>query len=449
MQLSEQRYPKTEYVNDCRGTSRKATLIIRGTLVLCLLASFLFVSLPASAHALAGNGHIMGQLLDGTKNNAPLVGQQVTLQEAQGQNSQDLSSVTTDAHGGYNFTNLATDKTINYAVYARYQGAQYVSNVITLDSKSVQQLNLTAYDATTSTAKIAVVQNTILIHQPDTQHGIISISEILSFRNLDSHTYVGSFDTSKGKPNALRFSLPGNAKNVALGMGFDGYHTLQVDLGFATDAALPPGISQFSFSCEVPYNAATYDFRYVVVYPTVQLSLLVPPTVQVDPGFMTSAGITNSGDHPYRLYTSSTLLTNDELHVSLAGLPTPNSTNTVNVLNTNIIWFVVAGILLLALIAVAGYLYSFRRRKNVVATRKRSKGKPTNGATTDVKNASTRKDAVPETPKDKKEALLQELLVLDKSFESGKLSKAVYNERRAKTKARLRSLLSEQEASRR
>ena len=53
------------------------------------------------------------------------------------------------------------------------------------------------------------------------------------------------------------------------------------------------------------------------------------------------------------------------------------------------------------------------------------------------------------TPKNKKEILLQELLTLDKAFESGKLSKSVYNERRAKTKARLRSLLSEQEASRR
>jgi hypothetical protein len=44
--------------------------------------------------------------------------------------------------------------------------------------------------------------------------------------------------------------------------------------------------------------------------------------------------------------------------------------------------------------------------------------------------------------------LLQELLDLDKAFEAGKLSKAVYQERRTKTKARLRNLLKEQEVAR-
>ncbi|GAC1644608.1 MAG: hypothetical protein NVS4B12_09840 [Ktedonobacteraceae bacterium] len=417
-------------------------------LLLSLLAFFLLFPLSASAHAFADNGRITGQLLDGTKNNAPLVGQQVKLQEAQGANSRDVSTVTTDAHGNYNFANLATDKTISYAVYKSYQGAQYVSDVVALDTNPTQQLNLTVYEATTSTAKVAVLQNTILMHQPDAQKGIMTVSEIFSFRNLDSHTYVGSFDTSKGKPNALRFSLPGNARNITLGTGFDGYHTIQVDLGFATDAALPPGITQFSFSYQIPYSAASYDFRYVTVYPTLQFSLLIPPTIQVDPGFMTVAGVTNAGDHQYRLFKSEDLLNNDEVHVSLEGLPLSN-TSTANLLNTNTIWLIGGGILLLAIVVIAGYLYSLNRRKKIVATQKRGKGTSTNSATTAAKNAKVQKETPLVVPKDKKDVLLQELLALDKSFEVGKLSKAVYNERRAKTKARLRAVLNEQEASRR
>jgi len=423
--------------------------VVRSSMViLCILGSFLLFPLSASAHTLAGSGHVTGQLLDGTKNNAPLAGQQVTLQEAQGANAQDVSTVTTDAHGGYSFSNLATDKTINYAVYMRYQGAQYVSDLVALDTNPTQHLNLTVYEATKSTAKIAILQDTILMHSPDVQKSVMNVSEILSFRNLDSHTYVGAFDTSKGKPNTLRFSLPGNAKNVTLGTGFDGYQTIQVDLGFATDAALPPGITQFSFSYQIPYSAAAYNFRYVIVYPTLQLSLLVPPTLQVDPGFMASAGITNSGDHPYRLFKSSDLLTNDEVHVTLEGLSTTTTTSPTQLLNTNTIWLVVGGVILLAIIAIVGYLASFNRRKKTVA--KRSKSKSTSSITKTAKNTRGQKEpVVPATPKDKKEALLQELLTLDKSFESGKLSKAVYNDRRAKTKARLRSLLNEQEAARR
>ncbi len=430
-----------------RNELRPLQLIRSSIFILCILVSFLLFPLTASAHISANSGHITGQLLDGTKNNAPLARQRVTLQEAQGANSRDVSTMTTDAHGNYSFANLATDKTINYAVYMNYQGAQYVSDLVALDTTPTQKVNLTVYEATKSTAKIAVLLDTILLQPPNPQTGLMSVSEIISFRNLDSHTYVGSFDTSKGKPNTLRFSLPGNAKSITLGTGFDGYQTVQVDLGFATNAAIPPGITQFSFSYQIAYSAATYNFRYVVVYPTLQLSLLVPPSLQVDPGFMSSAGITNSGDHPYRLFQSSDLLSNDEVHVTLEGLPTATTNSPTQLLNTNTIWLVVGVIILLAIIVIVGFLASFNRRKKRAATRKGSKGKSTSAGPVTAKNA--KKEVVLATPKDKKEALLQELLTLDKSFESGKLSKAIYTDRRAKTKARLRSLLSEQEASRR
>ena len=48
---------------------------------------------------------------------------------------------------------------------------------------------------------------------------------------------------------------------------------------------------------------------------------------------------------------------------------------------------------------------------------------------------------------DNEQVLLQELLVLDKALEAGKITKAVYQERRAKTKARLRALMSEKVTS--
>ena len=427
-----------------------SSVYFRSIFMLCILASFLFLPLSVSAHTLANNGRITGQLLDGTKKNAPLAGQQVTLQEAQGANSRDLSTVTSDTHGNYSFANLSTDKTISYAVYKQYQGAQYVSDVVTFANNPTQQVNLTVYDATTSTAKIAILQNTILMHQPDAQKGTISVSEILSFRNLDSHTYVGSFDTSKGKPNTLRFSLPGNARNLTLGTGFDGYHTAQVDLGFATDAALPPGITQFSFSYQIAYSAATYDFRYVNVYPTVDLSLLIPPSLQVDPGFLTNAGITNSGNDSYRLYKAEALLANDEVHASLAGLPTQNSsTSAGTILNTNIIWLIVGVLILLAIIAIIGYLTNLRGRKRAATTRNRGKQATSATNVRTKQSAKVHKEVVSATPKDREDALLQELLSLDKAYESGKLSKAAYNERRAKAKARLRSIMSEQEAVRR
>src|SRR5260370_32354269 len=116
-----------------------------------LLAFVLFLfPLPASAHIAMSTGRIYGQLLDGTKRNAPVAGQSVTLQMAQGDNARDLTNVTTDAHGMFSFSGLNTDKTINYALYTLYQGAQYYTDLIDLSTKPVQQINLTVYDATTS-----------------------------------------------------------------------------------------------------------------------------------------------------------------------------------------------------------------------------------------------------------------------------------------------------------
>src|SRR5262249_29801317 len=98
--------------------------ILAATILVCLL-------LPQASHAAyaatGGPGRISGQLVNGTHKNAPVPNQTVTLQMAQGQTSKDLTSQKTDAQGHFSFSNLATDKTISYAVYIKFQGAQYTS----------------------------------------------------------------------------------------------------------------------------------------------------------------------------------------------------------------------------------------------------------------------------------------------------------------------------------
>src|SRR5438552_11264789 len=258
---------------------QKAKQLLKHIAGISAVALLLVVCFSLPAHAVGNTGRIYGQLLDGSNKNAPIAGAHVTLQMAQGDNARDVSSATTDAHGSFSFADLATSKSISYAVYSRYQGAQYTSAIISLDTKPAQQLNLTVYQATKSTANIAIVRAAILLRQPDAQKGIIPVSELFIFRNLDSRTYVGSLDASKGKPNALRFSLPHTASKVSLGKGFEGYNAMQVDRGFATDVPVPPGDSQFAFTFDMPYTTSSYDFDYTVVYPTVQLSFLVPTEI--------------------------------------------------------------------------------------------------------------------------------------------------------------------------
>jgi hypothetical protein len=284
-------------------------------LVILVVSCYSAISLSPVAHASAsaGNGRIYGQLLDGTRKNAPVAKQKVTLQMEQGDTAIDLDTVTTGANGAFSFASLQTDKSISYSVYTSYQGAQYNSNLINLASKPVQQVNLTVYEATNSMAKIAIVQATILLHAPDAQKNVISVSELLIFRNLTNRM-----------PNALRFALPHTATNLVLGAGFNGYQGAQTAGGFAANAAVPPGDSQFSFTFDMPYSLSTYDFDMQVLYPTVRLSILLPPGIHGASDTLSAQGPQQAGSQVYDLFTGTALLPGKTLHLELDGLPVTN-----------------------------------------------------------------------------------------------------------------------------
>ena len=431
-----------------------------------LLAILILSSLLFTPHAFAAsNGRIYGQLLNGTNQNAAVAGQSVTLQVAQGNSARDLAKVTTDAHGAFSFPNLATDSSTGYALFTDYEGAQYTSNLIHLDKKPVQQVNLTIYEATTSTKDIAVAQATILFQKPDTSKNSVTVSELYVFQNLTTHTYVGSLNTGNGtsKPNALLFSLPVGARNVSLSDSFNGYHAVAVGTGFASDAALPPGSSEYSFTFDIPYSSSTYDFRYDVMLPTVQLSLMVPTELHATSSALSSQGITTANNHPYLLLQGQQLLQGNEVHAEIDGLPVNKALIPAdNNINPLIPWLIAGLLVMLAILAVTWFLYRSRRQS-------RSRGRARYGkavigkATKDAKPAKPVKAEKPaqspqpkvtanenggksKNPREQEQALLQELLALDKSFEAGKISKTVYQEKRARTKARLRALLSEKEA---
>jgi 5-hydroxyisourate hydrolase-like protein (transthyretin family) len=425
-----------------KNTTLNKIWILAAIILICLL-------FPPTSHAAyaatGGPGRISGQLVNGTHQNVPVPDQTVTLQMAQGQTTQDLTTQKTDAHGQFSFTNLATDKTISYAVYLKFQGAQYTSDILTLDSKPQQQTQLVIYDATTDSSKLAIVESTVLIQQPDPQNNLMTVSEIVAFRNLDTRTYVGSLDASKGKPNALLFALPPNVRQVSLDKGFAGYQQILVDTGFAANAAVPPGASEFGFSFQVAPTTASYEFPYRATYPTVDLSILVPPGIHASSGSLASQGTVNANQSTYQLFKTSTLRAGDQVYLNLDGLPVsaPAANQTPPPPNTALIGLVISLVLMLIVLFATWKALQVRQRRLRAARSKSSvQLSKRSGTTAPVKPAAMK-------PDERQEELLAELLELDKTFEAGTISKSTYQEKRAKLKARLRSLMREQETSRR
>lgn len=426
--------------NSARGLQTPWTPFVLALVIGVALVLGLFSA--ASARMVAGgNGRISGQLLDGTNKNAPLAAQTVTLQMAQGQNAQDLATAKTDAHGSFSFANLSTDKTISYAVYIRYQGAQYTTDLVSLADKPQQQVNLTVYEATKSSAKVAVVDATMLMQEPGAHSGAFTVSAVYAFKNLDTHAYVGSLNASKGPPNALLFSLPQGARNVKLQDGFDGYQVIQVNSGFATDAALPPGDSQFAFSFDVPYTNSSYNLSYTTLYPTVSLNFLAPPDIHVSPRGLTAQGtVTGNDQHVYQSFKASTLPAHTGVSLTLEGLTMPTSSGqSSSPLNLGNLWLVVGLLIMIAIIFVTAFIYGIQQRLFPGKGKRRSFF---SGRRRYQKPASSRQT-------NRADELLHELLELDKRYEAGKMSKSTYQERRARLKARLRALMSDQEAARR
>jgi hypothetical protein len=262
-----------------------------------------------------------------------------------------------------------------------------------------------------------------LIDKADAQSSLITISENYFFENLGPTTYVGSLQANGSKPNALRFSLPKSARNVSLRSGFDGYQVIQVDAGFATDAAMPPGMSQFAFSFQVPYSTSSYDFSYTIVYPTVNLSLLVPLNIHASSAALDSQGPVNANQRTFQQFNAKKLLADTQIHVQLDGLLVSQHAANPQPLNQNTLWIILAILFMLAIVSVTWFMYRLSRRQ----------------ATTRQKQTSLN-DALP-SQNDQQEALLQELLHLDKAYEAGTIKKSEYEERRTRTKADLRSLI--------
>ena len=410
-------------------------LITSSIALISFLALLLLSGKALPVHAAVADGQISGQVIDGSNKNAPVPNLSVTLQMAQNSTTSDVSSLKTDAQGNFTFKKVSTDQTISYVVYTHYQDAQYVSDPFALTTKSAQSIKLHVYEEMHTTKNIAILQANVLMRNTDPAKGLITISQVYSFDNLNLKTYVGSLNASSGMPNALLFSLPEGVRNITLGTGFSGYQVLQVNKGFATNAALLPGMNDFSFSYDVPYTTSNYTLAYKTIYPTVSLSFLIDPDLHASSKELTAAGVVNTNNQVYHNYTAATLPANSAIAITLQGLPLSKNTNGPFSLSSGAIWLLVGFLVLIAVIVLASWFFYRTRHlrlgpSQLLPNRQSEKGS--------IKKVSAQGDL--------RQALLQELLVLDTDYASGKINKVAYEEKRVRTKARLRLLMSEKES---
>ena len=117
-------------------------------------------------------------------------------------------------------------------------------------------------------------------------------------------------------------------------------------------------------------------------------------------------------------------------------------------LNQSTLWLVAALLIMLAVVFVTWFLYRNRRRPAIARQASSSTGKVRKGAGEQgIAAKSSGIDSTThqssEASEDQQQALLQELLELDRAFEAGKMKKVEYQEKRSRVKVQLCRLMSE------
>lgn len=413
---------------------RLALPVALATLMALTLA--LGVAMP---HALAagGPGSISGVVRNGTHSNAPVAGQQVTLQLTVGSTTKDLTNVTTDAQGHFSFANLDVNATSalggSYAVYTHFQGGVFAAGPISLASNAAQTAPLTVYDATQDSTHLSVSVATILVRDPDVKHGLVGIGEFITVRNSGDTAFVGSLPASGAggsMPTLLRFSLPASAQNVTTGVGFFNTEAIQIGSGFAAAATVPPGQTEFAFAYDMPYTGTTLSVPYKAEYPTDQVVTLVPPNMLVRGASGLSAqGIVTAFGSRYQVYTANTVAHDQQIAVNLYDLPQPGERQYLDA--GRLLWL--AGTLL-ALLALLLTLYVWRGALAVALGL-------IPAAQPGAESASTSDAQATPNRVSERDRLLRDLLTLERRRAAGELTNERFKQEDAALRERLRALL--------
>lgn len=414
-------------------TRRLSTFMLAPLLALACMLALAPAALAAPApslharitHTAGGTGTLDGNLVDGTTGGQPISNQTVTLTLNGAGGSQVAGTSVTNAGGLFHFDNLATDAGDIYVASTRYQGVLYSADPITLGGNPHPFETLLAYQATSDPARIGIARLVIEIRAPDVPAGTIGVAELASVVNGDQRTFLGSSTPINGQPmNLLRFGMPPGAENLVTRDDFDQGQNIQVDRGFATTAAVPPGANPFTFVYDYPYSGTRSVFTYDAIYPTAQVVVIAPTDMTITAPNFTSLGTVKSGGQTVQAWQVNSIPAGQSASFELSHLPIPGQKNT---LSLPLLYLIAVLIALLAFGAVG-----YRLRAAFTHSPAPSRAKSTIEAPTPVREDSV---TVRSAPK----ALLLALARLDRDHEAGNVADDAYKVQRAALKAELKA----------
>ena len=378
--------------------------------VVRLMSAFLAIAAitgGASPALAAGEGAISGQVVNKTANGSTVSAVEITLTTyLNGTATSDQQKVTTDAAGKFEFKGLPTDSGTAYAVSAIFQDASYASKEINLTSTNFSQtVDLDVYDSTTSDENIQVSNGHMVVY---VIQGDLHVEEIWRFSNIGDRTFIGTRGKTAG--TTLRFTLPAGATYLSPGPASSIETT---GTGVASNVAVPPGITDVTFSYFIPYQGSSMTILRKTNYPIANFSLLVEDAgVKVTSTALTSGTPQMMNGTNFLYFTANNVAANTELDAALSGIINPSAASS----ETFSLWpWMLGGVGMLGLVVTVAYSQLKKKQTTTVSP-----------APSDRSSGQSDEDA-----------LLMELAQLDDAYEAGTTGENEYRAQRARAKARL------------
>ena len=262
---------------------------------------------------------VEGRVTNGTEAGGGADGLTVVLHQDSETGHEDLE-VSTGPAGEFRFEGVEMDSATVYALSVTYQGALYGADVDLSSADTPISVEITVYEATGDVETLSAASASVLFATADEGTRSVAALEIVELVNASDRTYVAGPEPM----DLIRFGLPPDAHSLRVDTRLPSADFVQVDLGFALLAAVPPGQHEILYTYEFPYFAQTIELQKSFNYGADHLRVLAPVDVlKLSSGRLGAVSTTLIGDREYQLLETGGIERGTSVDILLDGLPQP------------------------------------------------------------------------------------------------------------------------------
>jgi mono/diheme cytochrome c family protein len=330
-------------------------------------------------------------------------------------------SDTLGTDGMFHFGVADVPQDLFYRVSVDYGGIDFSSDFgqLAFDNPELE-LPITVYENSSDPGIISIDQLHIIL---DFGQDFVNVSEFYVASNNEPVVYVG--ETGQAEDGTFLMSLPTGAQNPVFQRGFGSVDSfipanevITTGSGWADTFPVRPGAGTLNMLVQytLPYEDEA-AVSHLIHYPTSLVNLVIPESgVSLKSGGdWTDTGQQVMGTAAVATYGQTALPENSQLTISLEGKPQSAAPTPAAVLTDNKTELLVGGAVALAVLIIAA----------VVLRQWRQRPAPAIG----------------------RQALIQEIALLDEAFELGKIGQEDYQRQREELKAELIDLWTDENNS--